>query len=204
MFGDNAPCLLRGWLFYVACDYVHPFPDGNSRTLRELTRQLAKDSGYQLDWCVFDKSKAGRDTLYIARDLSVNELALKNVKNADTKREIAFALDKYDGNKKLPELLRDCVRPERSISFEKMEEREALKKHPELHRAYSVMHKAEAQFSTTKHGIREKMLSLIKGRLIDNLDQGETKAFQMNPGITETNKGEIIDKPSNREVGPER
>ena len=34
---------------YTELDYIHPFPDGNSRTLREFTRQLADKSGYRLD-----------------------------------------------------------------------------------------------------------------------------------------------------------
>ena len=35
---------------YTELDYIHPFPDGNSRTLREFTRQLADESSYSLDW----------------------------------------------------------------------------------------------------------------------------------------------------------
>lgn len=34
---------------YAELDYVHPFSDGNSRTLRTFTKQLAKESGYELD-----------------------------------------------------------------------------------------------------------------------------------------------------------
>ena len=35
---------------YADLDYIHPFQDGNSRTLRLFTRQLAKESGYELKW----------------------------------------------------------------------------------------------------------------------------------------------------------
>jgi cell filamentation protein len=61
---------------YSEIDYIHPFKDGNSRTLREFTRQLAEISGYDLDWERFNKQPAGRDILYIARDLDVNKQAL--------------------------------------------------------------------------------------------------------------------------------
>ena len=48
---------------YAATDYIHPFKDGNSRTLREFTRQLAKESGYRIDWERFNQQPAGRDIL---------------------------------------------------------------------------------------------------------------------------------------------
>ncbi|MHB8211906.1 MAG: Fic family protein [Acidithiobacillus sp.] len=46
---------------YAELDYIHPFGDGNSRTLREFTRSLAETSGYTLDWGRFGNSPAGRD-----------------------------------------------------------------------------------------------------------------------------------------------
>jgi cell filamentation protein len=35
---------------YTELDYVHLFSDGNSRTLRTFTKQLAKEAGYEVDW----------------------------------------------------------------------------------------------------------------------------------------------------------
>ncbi|MBD4899642.1 cell filamentation protein Fic, partial [Xanthomonas citri pv. citri] len=61
---------------YAELDYIHPFRDGNSRTLREFTRELAEASGFHLQWEYFGQNKGGRDALYVARDRSVNELAL--------------------------------------------------------------------------------------------------------------------------------
>ena len=94
---------------YTKLDYIHPFGDGNSRTLRVFTRQLAKEAGYVLDWSRFSEGNAGRDILYIARDLSVNEIAIQSAKNADTRREIAFSLDQFNGNRNLPVLLLDVI-----------------------------------------------------------------------------------------------
>jgi cell filamentation protein len=96
---------------YVEIDYIHPFRDGNSRTLREFTRELAEVSGYILEWERFNKSPAGRDILYIARDLSVNKLALPHVRHFGTKRDITLSLDQLEGNRDLPDLLRDVIRP---------------------------------------------------------------------------------------------
>lgn len=44
---------------YAELDYVHPFSDGNSRTLRAFTRQLGEEAGYSIDWERF-KSAFGK------------------------------------------------------------------------------------------------------------------------------------------------
>ncbi|MDR2212065.1 MAG: Fic family protein [Pseudomonadales bacterium] len=94
---------------YVEIDYIHPFSDGNSRTLREFTRELAEVSGYCIEWERFDESPAGRDLLYIARDLSVNKLALPHIQHAGTKRDVVLSMDQFEGNRDLPDLLRDVI-----------------------------------------------------------------------------------------------
>jgi cell filamentation protein len=96
---------------YTEMDYIHPFRDGNSRTLREFTRELAEASGYAIEWERFNRSPAGRDILYIARDLGVNRLALPHVRNFGTKRDITLSMDQLEGNRDLQDLLRDAIRP---------------------------------------------------------------------------------------------
>lgn len=96
---------------YSELDYIHPFSDGNSRTLREFTRQLAEASGYQLDWAPFGQSPVGRDLLYIARDLCVNELALPHIVHQGTLRDVLLTQDQFEGNRRLPDLLQDAIEP---------------------------------------------------------------------------------------------
>lgn len=60
---------------YGDLDHAHPFREGNSRTLRHFTEQLAKESGFDLDWSRSNADAASRDHLYIARDLAVTERA---------------------------------------------------------------------------------------------------------------------------------
>jgi cell filamentation protein len=96
---------------YTQLDYIHPFSDGNSRTLRAFTRQLAEASGYNIDWDQFGQSPVGRDLLYIARDLSVNELALPHIVHDVTKRDVLLTIDQLEGNRDLPSLLQDAVSP---------------------------------------------------------------------------------------------
>ena len=76
---------------YARLDYIHPFQDGNSRTLRTFTRQLAKASGYELDWTRFGETPKSRDGLCIARDRAVNEIAMARLPECEQKFKM------YDG-----------------------------------------------------------------------------------------------------------
>ena len=66
---------------YAALDQFHPFPDGNSRTLREFTRTLALEAGYKLDW-----AKHSRDTIYSARDVMVNNIMIDKLQGNPNQR----------------------------------------------------------------------------------------------------------------------
>jgi cell filamentation protein len=98
------------WI-YAELDYAHPFGDGNSRTLRTFTKQLARASGYEIDWNRFASNPVGRDLLYIARDRSVNALAKSEARDEGTVKKLIYTMDRVSGNRDLPALLRDAVRP---------------------------------------------------------------------------------------------
>jgi fido (protein-threonine AMPylation protein) len=54
--------------FYSELDSTHPFPEGNSRTLRQFTADLALAAGYELDWEPTGLTEDTRNALYVARD----------------------------------------------------------------------------------------------------------------------------------------
>jgi fido (protein-threonine AMPylation protein) len=56
---------------YGDLDHLHPFSEGNSRTLRTFTRQLAAETGQSLDWDATNANAVTRDALYKARDIEV-------------------------------------------------------------------------------------------------------------------------------------
>jgi cell filamentation protein len=58
----------RAAFYYGEMDGVHPFREGNSRTLRQFFSDLARQAGYELDWSPAAASEAGREALYRARD----------------------------------------------------------------------------------------------------------------------------------------
>ncbi len=165
---------------YAELDYVHPFSDGNSRTLRTFTQQLAKESGYELDWERFGRNAVGRDLLYIARDLSVNELAKPHVQHENTMRKILHTQDRLEGNRALPDLLRDAVRPSRAVAFERMTEADALQEHPELKEAFKTLHAASVYFESKMPGkpeTQEAGMQSVIGHVQARLNAGETRDF---------------------------
>ena len=58
---------------YGDLDHAHGFYEGNSRTLREFTRELAAAAGFKLDWIRTGITATERNELYLARDLAVYE-----------------------------------------------------------------------------------------------------------------------------------
>ena len=56
---------------YGDLDYLHPFVEGNSRTLRTFTAQLAKEVDVSLTWDTLNVNEQVRDRLYVARDREV-------------------------------------------------------------------------------------------------------------------------------------
>lgn len=165
---------------YAELDYIHPFSDVNSRTLRTFTRQLAKESGYELDWTRFNASEVGRDLLYIARERSVNLLAKPHIQHEQSMRKIVHSMDRLEGNKDLAGLLQDVVRPNRAVAFEKLPEDEALQQHPELATAYRTLQEASVYFTTKLPESREVLQQAIKSvakHIQEYLNQGEYRNF---------------------------
>jgi cell filamentation protein len=57
--------------YYGELDAIHAFRDGNSRTLRAFTADLAEAAGHRLDWARAAQMTEDRQRLYHARDLAV-------------------------------------------------------------------------------------------------------------------------------------
>jgi cell filamentation protein len=59
--------------FYSELDATHPFREGNSRTLRQFTSDLAIAAGYELDWEPSGLTEDSRNALYAARDFAFTQ-----------------------------------------------------------------------------------------------------------------------------------
>jgi cell filamentation protein len=58
--------------YYSELDATHPFREGNSRTLRQFSADLASAAGYRLDWAPTGRDEGTRNALYRARDLAAH------------------------------------------------------------------------------------------------------------------------------------
>jgi cell filamentation protein len=57
--------------YYSEFDAIHSFRDGNSRTLRVFTTDLAEAAGHRLEWFRVAQTAEDRERLYHARDVAV-------------------------------------------------------------------------------------------------------------------------------------
>jgi len=72
---DAAKALAK---LYADLDYIHPFQEGNSRTIRIVTQQIAQQAGLTIDWSQSNQHTESRDALYRARDSQVLRRAFDN------------------------------------------------------------------------------------------------------------------------------
>jgi len=68
---DTGTMAKRLAYYYSELDAIHAFRDGNSRTLRAFTTDLAQAAGHRLDWASAAQVEEDRQRLYHARDLAV-------------------------------------------------------------------------------------------------------------------------------------
>jgi cell filamentation protein len=67
---DQQAFAQRAAYFYGEFDAIHPFREGNSRTLRLFFSGVAKTAGFQMDWRILAAEDL-RQPLYAARDRAV-------------------------------------------------------------------------------------------------------------------------------------
>jgi cell filamentation protein len=107
---------------YGDLDHAHGFAEGNSRTLREFTRELALAAGHTLDWTRSGSSSEARNALYIARDVAVLERAYpglteeRAMATADLAEYEAWwdlkKLRQEQGGNSLERIIGDALKPE--------------------------------------------------------------------------------------------
>ena len=173
---------------YAELDYVHPFRDCNSRTLRAFTHQLAKDAGWHLDWASLGQSEQDRNLLYWARDRAVNKLALPHVGSEATMKRLIRSLHAIPVSPTLHELIEKVLRPSRAVAFPTRPETIALQAHPELETAYQTVRAAATFFNARFPGQRAKIeagVDAVRSHVQSQLNAGE---------ITQLSRGREVDQ----------
>ncbi|WP_424196645.1 Fic family protein (plasmid) [Ampullimonas aquatilis] len=179
---------------YTELDYIHPFSDGNSRTLRTFTEQIANESGFSLNWRELTKSTLGRDRLYVARDIGVNQIAMSNLHSESSFKRLLYTQDRLGQQPDLAHLLKDVIRPSRALDFEVLPEQAALMKHPDLAPAYKIQRDASVYFASKKPNdaeFQKLALDAVTQIIQLRLNQGEKLDFAL---LREATKKEIETK----------
>ena len=68
---------------YSTLDYIHPFNEGNSRTIRTFIALLAKKLNYRIHWEGID-----RNDFYLARDILVLKQAVNEISDLKLKNKL--------------------------------------------------------------------------------------------------------------------
>ena len=166
---------------YAHLDYVHPFEEGNSRTLRTFTRQLARASGYDLDWDRLSRTDQNRDRLFIARDRAVGEIAVGRIQNEANEIRVVSDMIRFENNPSLVELVTAITRPSRAAVFEHVPGQEAIKAYPELAPAYAALRavEAKAEVDGLTKAQRDEVVSKARGYLVQQLDRGDVPSVDI-------------------------
>jgi fido (protein-threonine AMPylation protein) len=103
---------------YGDLDHAHGFYEGNSRTLREFTRELTLAAGFTLDWTGTNVTRESRNFLYAARDIEVISRAFPGLtsETASTPQEhySTLQLENFQrqlGDHPLEKIIRDGLAP---------------------------------------------------------------------------------------------
>ena len=158
---------------YAELDCIHPFADGNSRTLRTFTKQLANEAGYDLDWERFNRTAGNRDALYVARDKAVNAIALPQMQNERSMARIVGSMDRLEANKNLEQILDGAARPLRAVAFERDAAADAVKRHPELKGAYRTLTAAAKFADSLEPADRAKFVDQTRTTIQGTLNAGK-------------------------------
>ena len=153
---------------YARLDYTHPFVDGNSRTFRTFTKQVANSAGFLLDWDKTASSDRYRDALYCARGICANNLALSDPLQANFKEyiqnmneDISFISGGYDINQLLTSL--DMVTPNRAVALkEKIEDLSQPMQTNDLINSISDLKKIYPEIEKSADSINNYILTLSK------------------------------------------
>jgi cell filamentation protein len=197
---------------YGDLDYLHPFQEGNSRTLRAFTSQLAREAGYELQWGGTNVNAEARDRLYVARDKEViarafpgldRERAMETQSRAEYEAYVQV-LARYQEAPELRTLVREATvkaaspetisqadRERAAAAFRDMPAVDAVKAHPELAGAFALL--AAIDKKTEAAGFTEAQRGIVRNRAMHNVEQaivrGEVVTVRMREQVTEPEQG---------------
>lgn len=193
---------------YGDLDYLHPFKEGNSRTLRAFTSQLAREAGYELNWNATNADAVSRDRLYIARDKEVMKRAFPGLDEARAMK--TDSRDEYEAYTRfvepfakaatLDQLIKEGAFKRQDLdaaqAFKDLRKEDALKKNPDLAGSYAKLAIIERKVETD--GIPAPQRAAVIGRVRDtlaaNIERGERPVQAIKEPRIEAEKDESAER----------
>lgn len=164
---------------YADLDYLHPFREGNSRTLRAFTSQMAQDAGHTLDWGATNANAGSRDRLYIARDKDVLVRAYPGIDEAKAMstndimeyEAYALVLAPFAQADSLRDIIKHSAYREADLAaaaaFRGLPPDEAKQHHPQLAGSYGQLNEIENR--ARKAGLDDDQTKVVRERAKENI-----------------------------------
>ncbi|RYX80213.1 hypothetical protein EON83_29565 [bacterium] len=145
---------------YIEANRIHPFPEGNGRTLQTFMKQLAREQGLELDF-----------TRANARDWNLAS-AVSGTHGHLIDRQYLIPEPSNPGP--IAKIIEQLARPARALAFEKLPEAEACSKFPELRTAFDGLRAIEEQIRRRDgYGPKEvaSYMEQVRSEFVKRLDE---------------------------------
>jgi cell filamentation protein len=147
---------------YVEANRIHPFPEGNGRSLQTFMRQLAGEHGLDLDLV-----RTNSRDWNLASAVSGTHGRLF---------EGQYLIAQQSDNEPIRKIFGEIVRPARALAFERWTEAEACGKFPELRGAYSGLRAIEDRARESLAGDAGRVagyMHQVRLAFVKRLDEGK-------------------------------
>jgi len=172
---------------YGDLDHLHPFKEGNSRTLRAFTAQLAREAGRELNWNTTGADAVSRGRLYIARDKEVmqrafpgldRERAMETESRAEYEAYVRF-MAPFSKADTLQKLIKESAFQAKdwdaAKAFREESREDALKKCPDLAGSFAKLDAIERKAEADGLNAQQRSAVVARARevLATNIERGE-------------------------------
>lgn len=191
---------------YGDLDYLHPFKDGNSRSLRIFTAQLASTAGYRLDWNTTNVDAASRDELYMARDKEVMQREINDGVSKTAEKEIADTLMNLNYSDSLAVLIEKSItrtyHQDMAKSLVNDSKEVALAKFPKLESAMAVLDHIYklSQDRGDEHSQRIEAQTRVKDIMAKEILAGKIPGMQIKKDKAPAPDAPVIAKPQSKSI----
>jgi cell filamentation protein len=147
---------------YVEANRIHPFPEGNGRSLQTFMRQLSREQGIELD---FSRTNSREWNQASALSGTHGQLI-----------DRAYLIPEPPNMEPIRKIFDQIARPARAVAFEQLPEAEACARFPELRGAYAGLRAVEDRAMASLGGDAARVagyVQQVRQAFVKRLDEGK-------------------------------